>query len=198
MRTKLKDYIEMYLMQNVSSPNAPIRDPPYLFSTGKGQMIRDIEVPKYFHGTDRYELNSRARDQKALFYIGTAGTNTYFHQHATAYNFLTAGRKKWYLLPPSANIGPTITTLPWWIENVMPRLKIKPIECIQHPGEILFIPNGWFHVSSTRHQNSNKKIIKTNSVHFLRNRQFIILTKLLALRSRLVTTSSYLMSLAAS
>lgn len=102
-------------------------------------------MPKYFYGTDRYELNSRARDQKALFYIGAAGTNTYFHQHATAYNFLTAGRKKWYLLPPSANIGPTITTLPWWIENVMPRLKIKPIECIQHPGEILFIPNGWFH-----------------------------------------------------
>ena len=83
--------------------------------------------------------------QKALFYIGAPRTNTYFHQHATAYNFLSAGRKKWYLLPPSANIGPTISTLPWWLKNVMPYLKIKPIECVQQPGEVLFVPNGWFH-----------------------------------------------------
>ena len=27
-RTKLKDYIERYLMQNASLPNAPIHDPP--------------------------------------------------------------------------------------------------------------------------------------------------------------------------
>ena len=71
------------------------------------------------------------------------------------------------MLPPSANIGPTITTLPWWIENVMPRLKIKPIECIQHPGEILFIPNGWFHVSNIRHiKHYKKEIIKANGIHF--------------------------------
>ena len=44
-----------------------------------------------------------------------------------------------------ANIGPTISTLPWWLKNVMPYLKIKPIECVQHPGEVLFVPNGWFH-----------------------------------------------------
>ena len=69
---------------------------PLSFFDGKGQMIRDIEVPKYFYGTDRYELNSRARDRRPYFTSG-AGTNNYFHQHAT--ESLDRWKEKMVLLP---------------------------------------------------------------------------------------------------
>ena len=43
------------------------------------------------------------------------------------------------------NFGPSVMTLPEWLRSVYPILPFKPIEVLQHPGEILFIPNGWGH-----------------------------------------------------
>jgi len=38
-----------------------------------------------------------------------------------------------------------VMTLPDWLKTVFPALSRKPIEVLQYPGEVLFIPNGWSH-----------------------------------------------------
>lgn len=43
------------------------------------------------------------------------------------------------------NFGPSVMPLPQWLRDVYPMLPKKPIEALQHPGEVLFIPNGWGH-----------------------------------------------------
>lgn len=136
----VKEYVGTVLQNQDDSV-----DCPYLFSTGQPKVIEDIDEPVYFQGQERFALNRRARDQKALFYIGPPGSSTYFHQHSTAYNYLSAGRKKWYLFPPAMNFGPSVMTLPEWLGTVYHALPRKPIEVLQYPGEVLFVPNGWSH-----------------------------------------------------
>eukprot|EP00945_MAST-04E_sp_MAST-4E-sp1_P000056 g56.t1 len=43
------------------------------------------------------------------------------------------------------NFGPSVMTLAEWLRVVYPMLPTKPIEALQYPGEVLFIPNGWGH-----------------------------------------------------
>ena len=95
-KMSVKAYVKSYLdVQRGGAPGEGENGTyPYLFSTGHGHVVQDIEEPLYFKGK-RFALNRRARDQKALFYIGGPGSSTYFHQHSTAYNYLSKGRKKW-------------------------------------------------------------------------------------------------------
>ena len=81
----------------------------------------------------------------------------------SAWNTLLCGRKKWVLFPPSddvtfkANIGaPTkddkhAPPAYWWLD-IYPKLKasgmdkkLGMVECLQKPGETIFVPAGWWH-----------------------------------------------------
>jgi histone arginine demethylase JMJD6 len=62
---------------------------------------------------------------------------------------LIEGKKRWALFPPE------IQSLDWitessmeWFVDIYPTIKDKyqPLECIQYPGEVLFVPSGWHHV----------------------------------------------------
>jgi len=35
--------------------------------------------------------------------------------------------------------------MPRWFERVHPTLPLAPIEYVQRPGEIVFVPEGWSH-----------------------------------------------------
>ena len=54
------------------------------------------------------------------------------------------------MTPPAGGSGPNaVPTYPvtfWWSE-IYPKLEAahKPIECMQHPGDLIYIPEGWFH-----------------------------------------------------
>ena len=80
-----------------------------------------------------------------LFYVGFAGSGTYFHFHQSALNVLLGGTKKWYLLPPRAYYGPGVCDMRTWLNVYYPSLPIRPLEVVQHTGEALYIPAGWVH-----------------------------------------------------
>ncbi|EFJ43028.1 hypothetical protein VOLCADRAFT_38221, partial [Volvox carteri f. nagariensis] len=58
------------------------------------------------------------------------------------------GRKRWALYPPHevrvSDDG--LTSLQWYLE-LYPSLppEKKPIEFVQGPGEVVFVPGGWWH-----------------------------------------------------
>jgi hypothetical protein len=63
-------------------------------------------------------------------------------------NILLYGRKRWFLRPPKHAIYSRKAILPWFKEQY-PHDKQLPhtvlYECVQQPGELLFVPDGWSH-----------------------------------------------------
>ena len=51
-------------------------------------------------------------------------------------------------VPPSAGYNPTEPHLRW-LETVYPTLEsdAKPLECLQRPGDIVYVPSGWIHAT---------------------------------------------------
>ena len=65
------------------------------------------------------------------------------------------GEKRWTLypgnpggVPPSAGYNPSTPHLRW-LESVYPTLSsgAKPLECMQGPGDIVYVPSGWIHAT---------------------------------------------------
>ena len=80
------------------------------------------------------------------------------HIHGAAYNFLVHGRKRWFLWKPfdstvdatRASLGgaeplPFGTPVLKWFVSEYPRLASRPLEVVQEPGDVVWVPAGWGH-----------------------------------------------------
>ena len=78
----------------------------------------------------------------------------------SAWNALVCGKKRWAFYPPSPAAPPgsiskydkcdgtwdhTIQEPMQWYCEIYPYLQdyMKPLECIQCPGDLLYVPSGW-------------------------------------------------------
>jgi histone arginine demethylase JMJD6 len=164
IRIKLKNYYE-YMLKNKDD------SPLYLFEKDIADkkiykpILNGYSVPKYFKD-DLFDLmkNSR-RPPHQWFLIGPKRSGTSIHidpLNTSAWNTSIHGYKLWILFP---------NEIPKWIANgkqfvrpseeteaidyfskQLPRIKqsegktnLKYIECIQRPGETIFVPGGWWH-----------------------------------------------------
>jgi hypothetical protein len=84
------------------------------------------------------------------FFVGSIGTGAPIHWHGPAWNVCAYGQRRWFLFPPSSA---TYTNIPIaeWLKKDYPRLKRgkKPLECMQHGGDIIFVPGWWGHGTYT-------------------------------------------------
>ncbi|XP_065898763.1 jmjC domain-containing protein 8-like isoform X1 [Dysidea avara] len=84
--------------------------------------------------------------------FGMAGPSSgvAFHFHGPTFAETIYGRKRWFLYSPQVqpNFDPNNTTL-HWLHHVYPSLPddVKPFECTLLPGEVLFIPDRWWHAT---------------------------------------------------
>lgn len=81
------------------------------------------------------------------FYLGTAGTGAPAHFHTHAYNVLVHGRKKWALMPPRAGLYSTQHIQVWRKSTEYKQMRAAGdlLECIQEPGDVLYVPTAWAH-----------------------------------------------------
>ncbi len=147
-------------------------DRDFLNSIG---VSSDYDIPEYFdpiadHGTDLFRLfgEHRRPDYRWLI-IGPKRSGSMFHidpNQTHAWNAAIKGRKKWIFYPPGvtppgviasmdgADVTMPISTGEWllsfWSFHLLakqdPDPSKRPMECILHPGELIFVPHNWWHM----------------------------------------------------
>lgn len=130
-------------------------------------LMKDYKVPSYFPD-DLFELvGERRRPPYRWFLIGPKRSGTCVHIDplgTSAWNTVLVGRKRWVIFPPHTEKdiakGKTVIrdgeddeAINFFIDH-LPRLKriaesphstLKIYEFIQHPGDTVYIPGGWWH-----------------------------------------------------
>jgi len=141
-------------------------NPLYAFDSVYGDkapdMLQDYTVPEYFK-EDFLELLGDVRPEYRWFIMGPMRSGTPWHTdpHGTsAWNALISGRKRWALYPPDIIPPGVIFRTSWegevkfesvfpveWYFSVYPLLapEDRPIEIVQEPGEMIYVPRGWWH-----------------------------------------------------
>jgi histone arginine demethylase JMJD6 len=131
------------------------------FTEKRVKLLEDYKPPDFFK-EDFYNLNERTREfypNYRHFIIGgeRTGTNLHVDPKCTgAWNTLLSGHKKWALFPPGTDEAyiaqlqvESYAKKPatYWWQDVVPKLdsNMGMIECIQNPGETIFVPAGWWH-----------------------------------------------------
>lgn len=122
------------------------------------------------HVPDLFSLvgEQRRPDYKWLV-VGPASSGSLFHidpNMTNAWNVSLAGRKKWIFYPPTrvppgvqrsddgADVTVPISTSEWlltfWAYHLEarhdPDVSQRPLEAIAEPGDLMFVPHGWWHM----------------------------------------------------
>lgn len=171
MEMNLKDFFQY--CQNVQEENpAYLFDPK--FGENCPSLLQDYQVPIYFQ-EDFFEVMHYKRPNYRWFLAGPVRSGATFHKdpnHTSAWNACVVGHKKWVMYPP--NITPPgiypsadglevtapISIVEWFNnfyegqneddeqdESSNKRFKSDgPIEFIQRPGDLVYVPTGWWHI----------------------------------------------------
>ncbi|GAB2295779.1 Arginine-specific demethylase jmj22 [Dionaea muscipula] len=144
--------------------------PLYLFDPKFAEKVpilgSEYEPPVYFR-EDLFSVLGDERPDYRWIIIGPAGSGSSFHidpNSTSAWNAIIKGSKKWVLFPPDvvppgvhpspdgAEVASPVSIVEWFINfydeatKDWKKKKKKPIECICKAGEVIFVPNGWWHL----------------------------------------------------
>lgn len=126
------------------------------------QLGLDYQVPEYF-GEDLFGVLGEERPDYRWMILGPAGSGSSFHidpNSTSAWNAVIKGSKKWVLFPPDivppgvhpspdgSEVASPVSIMEWFM-NFYEATKSwtkRPIECVCKAGEVIFVPNGWWHL----------------------------------------------------
>ncbi|KAI8813943.1 hypothetical protein BJ742DRAFT_734809 [Cladochytrium replicatum] len=160
----LKDYFTY--AHTVTLDESPL----YLFDKNfanpeKTGMADDYVVPSYFQ-EDLFSVLGERRPDYRWVIIGPARSGSTFHVDpnsthiASAWNAVITGSKKWIMFPPEvippgvfpSGDGSEVTSpvsIGEWLLNYYREARsmdTPPLECVCRAGEVIFVPNGWWHL----------------------------------------------------
>ncbi|PWA95472.1 F-box domain, cyclin-like protein [Artemisia annua] len=140
--------------------------PLYLFDPKFANKVpilgKDYEVPEYFN-EDLFSVLGDERPDYRWIIIGPAGSGSSFHidpNSTSAWNAVVKGSKKWVLFPPDvvppgvhpssdgAEVACPVSITEWFMNfyESTKTWKKKPVECVCKAGEVIFVPQGWWHL----------------------------------------------------
>ncbi|VDN51866.1 unnamed protein product [Dracunculus medinensis] len=106
-----------------------------------GDLLNDYNLPKWFLPNYFPALS---------FGIAASRTGVPFHFHGPVFAEVIHGSKLWFLYPFNnrPEFDPDESSFKWFIEKY-PDLKgdQRPLQCLLRPGEILYIPDKWWHAT---------------------------------------------------
>lgn len=129
-------------------------EPPYAFdrrTAAWGQAL-DIPgaVPEFIRAWNETAFGLGISAGRIAM-LGGPGSAVGWHRHGAAVQMTVHGWKRWLLYPagqypPGDGPGGGYSTSEW-LRLVYPELPEdrKPIECIQRPGDMIYVPSDWYH-----------------------------------------------------
>ncbi|GAB2226852.1 hypothetical protein Droror1_Dr00008645 [Drosera rotundifolia] len=156
---RLEDYF-------VYADNVREERPLYLFDPNFVKKVpilgAQYDVPVYFR-EDLFSVLGDERPDYRWIIIGPAGSGSSFHidpNSTAAWNAVIKGSKKWVLFPPDvvppgvhpspdgAEVACPVSIIEWFMNFYAEtkNWKKKPTECVCKAGEVIFVPNGWWHL----------------------------------------------------
>mmetsp|Transcript_93291 Transcript_93291/g.273095 ORF Transcript_93291/g.273095 Transcript_93291/m.273095 type:complete len:456 (-) Transcript_93291:196-1563(-) len=89
------------------------------------------------------------------FLVGGPDSGLPFHKHGMTWQGLSMGRKAWYVMPPGSmsqelhdQTGPYIFPVrSYHGAMVGKKAGERPLYCVQHPGEVFYVPESWWHAT---------------------------------------------------
>ena len=134
-------------------------EPLYIFDESFGEredtkeLLRDYDEPELF-SDDLFKNLETIRPRYRWFIAGPprSGSNLHVDPLGTsAWNALITGKKEWLIFYPGAPVRESTKSGAAWFRDEYPKLKhLQHYRFVQKPGEILYIPSGWWHIAINR------------------------------------------------
>lgn len=149
-KVKLAHFLQEEMFQ-VLLDGEEVLEPSYAFD--RGLKMPSLPSSDDLHPVIRSwnESAFRAGGAQRLFMLGGPGSAVGWHTHGEAVQMNIHGWKRWLLYPrgiypPGDGPGGGFSATDW-LKIVYPTLAAarKPMEVVVEPGDMIYIPDGWYH-----------------------------------------------------
>ena len=131
-------------------------EPLYIFDESFGEredtkeLLNDYDEPELF-SDDLFKNLETIRPRYRWFIAGPprSGSNLHVDPLGTsAWNALVMGKKEWVIFHPDSLVEKSEKSGAAWLRDEYPKYKhLKHQRITQNPGEVLYIPPGWWHIA---------------------------------------------------
>ena len=139
--TTLRNFVDKLKKVNKQQQQATdvldLAPPTYIFESlpNNSAILEHFEMPSVLDPA----LGIITREVQ--FYVGGALSGAPVHYHSSAWNVLVYGQKRWFIFPPHQSFYSKQHVWEWWKTRNRP----QALECVQHPGDMIVLPDMWGH-----------------------------------------------------
>jgi len=156
-------------MRSAAATDAPLEDFTFdsEFLEAMPGIQRDYRTPEFFAAGFNSAQSMRQKSSWHILSLGPTRGGLPSHVHGQTWLALVYGLKRWFLWPPGRGVDPGTWRRAgyhhlegsWrWFQKVYPLLREegeeggaaaheRPLECVQRPGEVLYLPRNWKHLT---------------------------------------------------